>query len=565
MAITGSLSWEKVHYECRQVSNASIVCSDGVIHTHKLVLANVSQLLGTIMRDIPVGDVVTIYLRDFPTRAVEQFLMECSQNLESNQEELVFLLGVNSKTYKTYLVKKENSLINQQERMLVKTEISYQDEEAFYEGSDNVAGDEFIANDLVKVEINIHDNDKDSEEKIKEIENEIIRNPMTLREEKFNLKIDKKIRYEKAKAAVTSGRAKSCREAAKMFGVSKSVLYDYVNKGTSFQGAGSTLKKFSLDEEKLIIERIKRLVEGGRNLTIKLIGEVITEEADEIKINQPERMEDMQSVLKKGFVHNFAKRNNLIQSRAEKLKMNRISDEEENDQEDVDVGNIGSQLDIDYKSEYATQNPEVLVDNFDKETREKIKEFENEVIENPVTPKDIKLNKKIDKKIRYEKAVAAVTSGQIKSCRVAAKLYGVSHQTVWEFITKGTSYQGPGSTLKKFSKEEEKLIIERIKKLIEDGRNLTIKLIGQVIAEEAEVIKINQPERSEDMQSVLKKGFVHNFAKRNDLSQLCDTEAKKDRDERRHYECEVCYKKFTKKSACVGHMKTLHGFLYSLS
>ena len=182
-----------------------------------------------------------------------------------------------------------------------------------------------------------------------------------------------------------------------------------------------------------------------------------------------------------------------------------------------------------------------------------------------MTPKEIKLNKMIDKKIRYEKAVAAVKSGQIKSFRLAGKLYGVCHQTVGEFVTKGTSFQGSGQVPKKFSKAEEKVIIERIKSLVEGGRDLTIKLIGEVIAEEAEVIQINQPERSETVQSVLKKGFVYNFAKRNNLNQLCDTEAKKDRDERRHYECEVCYKKFTKKSACVGHMKTLHGFLYSLS
>ena len=381
MAVTGSLSWEKVHNECLQVSNASIVCSDGVIHTHKLVLVNVSQLLGTIMRDIPAGDDVTIYLKDFPRHIVEQVLMECSQNSESSHEELVFLLGLNRKTYQKYLVKKENNVINQQEKTLVKTEVSYQedlDEEKY-----NAAEPEV---DLVEY--------------------------------------DNKVTVEKIRKQ------------------------DNMNQGTSFLGIG---------------------------------------------------------------------------------------------------------------------DQEVLEDNFDKETIEKIREFQNELIENPVTPKEIKLNKMIDKKIRYEKAVAAVKSGQIKSCRLAGKLYGVCHQTVGEFITKGTSFQGSGQVPKKFSKAEEKVIIERIKNLVEGGRDLTIKLIGEVIAEEAEVIQINQPERSETVQSVLKKGFVYNFAKRNNLNQLCDTEAKKDRDERRQYECEVCYKKFTKKSACVSHMKTLHGFLFSVS
>ena len=45
------------------------------------------------------------------------------------------------------------------------------------------------------------------------------------------------------------------------------------------------------------------------------------------------------------------------------------------------------------------------------------------------------------------------------------------------------------------------MIVERIKKLVEGGRKLTIKLIGEVMAEEAEVIKINQDDNCDSLTS----------------------------------------------------------------
>ena len=55
--------------------------------------------------------------------------------------------------------------------------------------------------------------------------------------------------------------------------------------------------------------------------------------------------------------------------------------------------------------------------------------------------------------------------------------------------------------------------------------------------------------------------FGYNFANRNNLA--LDVEKKTDIDERRRFECEVCYKKFTYKSGCVYHMRTSHKFLFS--
>ena len=94
-----------------------------------------------------------------------------------------------------------------------------------------------------------------------------------------------------------------------------------------------------------------------------------------------------------------------------------------------------------------------------------------------------------------------------------------------------------------------------------------MELLLKVIREEADIVLVNQPERSEDLTKIFERKdlqrFAYNFAARQNLS--IDVEKKKDIDERRSFECEVCYKKFTYKSGCVYHMRTAHSFLYSIS
>ena len=63
--------WDQFHSDYRQVSNASIICEDGVIFTHKLVLAAVSQLLEQILSNIPAADEVTFYLKTYKKSKVE--------------------------------------------------------------------------------------------------------------------------------------------------------------------------------------------------------------------------------------------------------------------------------------------------------------------------------------------------------------------------------------------------------------------------------------------------------------------------------------------------------------
>ena len=69
-------SWPEFFEDCDSVANVTIVCLDGLINTHKLMLANVSKFTENLIKDIPAADEVTIYLRQFTSLDVNLFLRE---------------------------------------------------------------------------------------------------------------------------------------------------------------------------------------------------------------------------------------------------------------------------------------------------------------------------------------------------------------------------------------------------------------------------------------------------------------------------------------------------------
>ena len=108
------------------------------------------------------------------------------------------------------------------------------------------------------------------------------------------------------------------------------------------------------------------------------------------------------------------------------------------------------------------------------------------------------------------------------------------------------------------------MIVDRALKLSEENA-LTYKILQEVILEEADVIKINQPERSEQMLFTRDKlhNFAHALADRNGIRNLVNVNIRKDRESRRTYECEICQKSFTYENSLVKHRKVAHSFLYS--
>merc|ERR1719270_899295 len=60
--------------ECSSMTNVTIVCSDGIIHTHKIVVASASDFIKHLLSDIPVSDEITLYLPDHEKTSVMKLL-----------------------------------------------------------------------------------------------------------------------------------------------------------------------------------------------------------------------------------------------------------------------------------------------------------------------------------------------------------------------------------------------------------------------------------------------------------------------------------------------------------
>ena len=56
--------------ETSSMSNVIIVCSDGIIQTHKIVVASASGFIKHLLSEVPVGDEITLYLPDHQKTSV---------------------------------------------------------------------------------------------------------------------------------------------------------------------------------------------------------------------------------------------------------------------------------------------------------------------------------------------------------------------------------------------------------------------------------------------------------------------------------------------------------------
>ena len=83
-----SSGWCQMLDETASMSNVTIVCSDGIIQTHKIVVASASDFIKHLLSDVPVGDEITLYLPDHDKTSVLGLLngVFSQEKLESSAE-----------------------------------------------------------------------------------------------------------------------------------------------------------------------------------------------------------------------------------------------------------------------------------------------------------------------------------------------------------------------------------------------------------------------------------------------------------------------------------------------
>ena len=74
------------------MSNVNLVCRDGVVYSHKIVLASVSDFVKTLLSDIPVGDDVSVFLPDFSRKEVNKLLENILLKRRSDNSDLCAVL-----------------------------------------------------------------------------------------------------------------------------------------------------------------------------------------------------------------------------------------------------------------------------------------------------------------------------------------------------------------------------------------------------------------------------------------------------------------------------------------
>ena len=67
---------------CQRLSNVTIRCHDGLVSTHKIILASVSSFIKEILEDIPSGDQVTVMMPDFGSGPIEDFLTSWMKQMD---------------------------------------------------------------------------------------------------------------------------------------------------------------------------------------------------------------------------------------------------------------------------------------------------------------------------------------------------------------------------------------------------------------------------------------------------------------------------------------------------
>ena len=80
--------WSEFLEACSHTENVSIICRDGILRSHKIVLANVSKFMENILKDIPSGDEATIFLTDISKTDIEPFLQNAASNKSNHQQDL---------------------------------------------------------------------------------------------------------------------------------------------------------------------------------------------------------------------------------------------------------------------------------------------------------------------------------------------------------------------------------------------------------------------------------------------------------------------------------------------
>ena len=163
---------------------------------------------------------------------------------------------------------------------------------------------------------------------------------------------------------------------------------------------------------------------------------------------------------------------------------------------------------------------------------------------------------------KFEEAIDDFLSGKVNSLSQAAKKHGLPQSTLYGVLVhRGGKFVGSGQNHSRLLTDaEEEIIAKTALEKSNHGKGLTWPLLRDIMIEEVENIKKNEPGRdifriSAKTGTLLNVSYVRRFADRTGLSPYI---LKRFTVQTRPFVCKLCEKAFSFKNALVKHMKTQH-------
>lgn len=287
---------------CSAVTNCDVFCSNNqILRTHKIVLALCGDFLRNLLLDIPVEDKVTVFLPDFDKKDLEDLIERKLAQKEAKPCHLEFIFNP----------QKPNKIND--EEINVKAEEDSRDLALKTKyNSENLPKKVLKLKQSQAVKKTDYEPRKVDLDKLQE---KLIPNARSREDIKHNEIIEKQILHERAIAAYINGDS-SLNQVGKEFGVKKSTLYKLLKCDKKFSGKGNKSSLFTEDEEKLITEKALSLVRDGKDISLGILRNLLTDEIRSLKAAHPERkfavgVSSSDAAINKSFVRRFAIRNKL--------------------------------------------------------------------------------------------------------------------------------------------------------------------------------------------------------------------------------------------------------------
>ena len=486
------------------VANCTSVCQDGIILSHKVVIASVSNILKSIISEIPDGDEVSVY---FPGVKAQDIKNKLHNSLLEKTYNFDDYIGTETEQDLT------SNLITESK---IKLEEYWEEMGAAEETEDNTV---IKFTNARKLKHNpIKDYRKESllgniEEDISILRARLSESTLS---EKKRWAFGRRLKLNLALHDLRSGKIGSLLGAAKFHKVKHSTLREFVHgiRTGSGMGPGRYSTIFGEEEEKTLVQNILEKSNNGRELTRDIIRDIITEKLKLKRLTYPDVTLPLKDFGDKGVWVNRTWASRFTRRHGLDKYLNKTDGNcegfQDNPQEDNNLAGKGqdeAQIPIKFskKVQKKTEIRDLIDDSLLLEVQQEISNLQSKLMDDTISDKKRKC---FEKCLQMSIALQDLRCGKFDSIYKTAKVHNLKYSTFRDFIVGKTKEFGMGSGRKSivFEPEEEERIVGLILNESNFGLTLTRKIIRDILTDELKLKKLLNPDLSLPLKDLGAKG-----------------------------------------------------------